>query len=504
MRRIREAVLQKKESRFDASHALHPHSGETSLFPPLQKRKHRSFPLQWFCVSDAIGLSTALALAWGIALSYNGIFLGRYSLFRPFHAYGIAEPIPFLVIIGGCLVGFFSAGHYRMRMPFWLEAKNVTANVTVAIMATCFLLFAVKHDFSRLWLLSDWILSIILILVLRTWVRSYAYKAGRWEIATLLIGNGDTARGTIHALQSEKALGYKIRARIEDLPSAFLQAGRSWQELCRLLGVEYIIIALDSDDMTSARLPLAQLMRESIPFSLSPPLSHLPVTGMTPHYMLNHDVVLFARSHGLYYPVPRLVKRACDIVVSTLGLFVLSPVFITLAMLIKLDGGTVFFNHPRIGRHGTMFSCIKFRSMAVDSDSVLKAHLAACPQARREWERTHKLKHDPRVTRIGAFLRRTSLDELPQLLNVLKGDMSLVGPRPIVAGEITRYSGDIDYYHSVRPGITGLWQVSGRNDVSYEQRVHMDSWYVRNWSLWHDIAILLKTLPALIKCNGAY
>ena len=125
-------------------------------------------------------------------------------------------------------------------------------------------------------------------------------------------------------------------------------------------------------------------------------------------------------------------------------------------------------------------------------------------EARKEWEQDHKLKNDPRITRLGSFLRNSSLDELPQLINVLRGEMSLVGPRPIVAAEVSKYEHDIAHYYRVSPGITGLWQVSGRNDVSYEQRVQMDSWYVRNWSLWHDIAILCKTLPALLKRSGAY
>jgi lipopolysaccharide/colanic/teichoic acid biosynthesis glycosyltransferase len=142
--------------------------------------------------------------------------------------------------------------------------------------------------------------------------------------------------------------------------------------------------------------------------------------------------------------------------------------------------------------------------MIPNSQEVLQKHLQAHPEARIEWDADQKLKNDPRITPIGNFLRSTSLDELPQLINVLRGEMSLVGPRPIVTDEVSKYEHDIAHYYRVRPGITGLWQVSGRNDVSYTQRVQMDSWYVRNWSLWHDIAILCKTLPALLKRSGAY
>jgi undecaprenyl-phosphate galactose phosphotransferase len=142
--------------------------------------------------------------------------------------------------------------------------------------------------------------------------------------------------------------------------------------------------------------------------------------------------------------------------------------------------------------------------MGVNSDAVLKKYLANNPMALAEWQCDHKLRNDPRVTRFGRFLRRTSIDELPQLLNVLKGDMSIVGPRPIIVAETEKYDSDISHYYRVRPGITGLWQVSGRNDVSYKERVSMDSWYVRNWSLWHDIAIICKTIPVVLKREGAY
>jgi undecaprenyl-phosphate galactose phosphotransferase len=142
--------------------------------------------------------------------------------------------------------------------------------------------------------------------------------------------------------------------------------------------------------------------------------------------------------------------------------------------------------------------------MVMGGDKILKAHLENNPEAAAEWKATQKLVNDPRVTRIGKFLRSTSIDELPQLINVLRGDMSLVGPRPIVRDEVSHYSNDIDYYYRVRPGVTGLWQVSGRSDTTYAERVQLDSWYVRNWSLWHDIAIMLKTFPAVFKRSGAY
>src|SRR5690606_27637083 len=158
----------------------------------------------------------------------------------------------------------------------------------------------------------------------------------------------------------------------------------------------------------------------------------------------------------------------------------------------------------RIGRRGQVIKAWKFRSMHVDAERMLKEYLQNNPEARREWEQSHKLRHDPRVTALGRFLRKTSLDELPQVWNVLRGDMSVVGPRPIVQGEIHRYGDAIRLYASVKPGLTGLWQVSGRTECSYADRVRFDEFYIRHWSPWLDIYILAKTVVTLIKRQGAY
>jgi len=182
----------------------------------------------------------------------------------------------------------------------------------------------------------------------------------------------------------------------------------------------------------------------------------------------------------------------------------LSPAFGLISLLIRKSGGAALYSHERIGRYGNSFNCLKFRSMRADADKVLGDLLKNDPKARAEWEKDFKLKNDPRITPVGHFLRRTSLDELPQLFNVLRGEMSLVGPRPVVEEELKRYQDNVHYYLQVRPGMTGLWQVSGRNDTSYVERVSLDSWYVQNWSLWYDIAILFKTIDIVLNRKGAY
>jgi Undecaprenyl-phosphate galactose phosphotransferase WbaP len=199
------------------------------------------------------------------------------------------------------------------------------------------------------------------------------------------------------------------------------------------------------------------------------------------------------------------LKRGMDILLILLASPLLLVVVSLVAAAIRIQSpGPIFFSHRRIRRHGGFFSMWKFRTMCEDSSEVLEDHLAADPEARAEWCQTHKLIKDPRITPVGNFLRRSSLDELPQLWNVFNGSMSLVGPRPIVASEVEKYGEFFADYCLVKPGITGLWQVSGRSGVSYPERVQMDRRYAHTWSLWGDLKILAKTLPSVIKQDGAY
>ena len=208
------------------------------------------------------------------------------------------------------------------------------------------------------------------------------------------------------------------------------------------------------------------------------------------------------RDRKAFFPI---AKRALDFIGAGVGLVLLAPFFLIVALMVRADGGPAFFAHQRVGRGGKLFGCLKFRSMVIDSQTRLEALLASDPAARAEWEATRKLKNDPRITPIGHFLRSTSLDELPQLINVLRGEMSLVGPRPVQEAEIDRYYGaSAAHYMAVRPGITGLWQVSGRSETSYESRVALDVAYVSRPSLLADLSILLRTPVAVVSRRGAH
>ncbi len=212
-----------------------------------------------------------------------------------------------------------------------------------------------------------------------------------------------------------------------------------------------------------------------------------------------------AAGQGLADALRPVAKRALDVLGAGALLLVAAPAFLALALLVRMDGGRVFYAHERVGRGGRLFGCLKFRSMVVDADKRLAALLDCDPAARAEWQATRKLKNDPRVTWVGRFLRASSLDELPQLINVLKGEMSLVGPRPVQASELAAYYGAAaQHYLSVRPGITGPWQISGRSDTSYAQRVALDVAYATRPSFWGDVRILLRTPMAVLARRGAY
>lgn len=199
-----------------------------------------------------------------------------------------------------------------------------------------------------------------------------------------------------------------------------------------------------------------------------------------------------------------IFKRTFDVTAATCILLMLAPLFLFTALAVSMTSGPpVLYGHERIGLGGRRFRCWKFRTMRTDAADVLRRHLERDDAARREWNASRKLRNDPRITRFGRILREYSVDELPQLLNVIRGDMSLVGPRPVVEDELSYYGREADAYFAARPGITGLWQVSGRSDTDYARRVELDAEYVRSWSHGHDIRILLRTVPAVLGARGS-
>lgn len=265
------------------------------------------------------------------------------------------------------------------------------------------------------------------------------------------------------------------------------------------------LMILENTDLNRMFSLMDHLQHKMKRIFLIPRMTLLPMFNAEVFNSLNHKGLIFAVRNNLLSDSDRTFKRISDSLLAVMLILTLAPFLLGLYLWVWLaTKGHPIFKQQRIGQNGKAFKIYKFRTMRLDAAKELEKLLETNEQAREEWERDRKLKHDPRITQVGLFLRKTSLDELPQLINVIRGQMSLVGPRPIVAEEIVAYGDYIDYYQQVKPGITGLWQVSGRNELSYDERVQMDVWYVRNWSLELDLIILTKTVVAVLLRKGSY
>ena len=409
---------------------------------------------------------------------------------------------------------------YTHRRPLWSGLNQLLRNI-LTFCAVDFVLYSLgKQRIDAYSTATTYLLLLILLPALRRLNRMILNRFGLWETPTLIIGNGDNAREAYQALLSAPGMGFNIHAlawptfigsnkkknttELTAFDAPTISFGKSKAD-AETLQHFYCVIALEASEWQERETLIRQLSHMGVSnLHVIPAMRGVPLHGMETSDFFSHEVLLIHLGNNLANPMYRACKRLFDIVGSASLLLLLSPLLALLAYKVSRDGGNVFFGHVRIGQNNKPFSCHKFRSMVVNAEAVLKQLLLTDAKAQAEWASDFKLKNDPRVSRLGAFLRRTSLDELPQLWNVLKGEMSLVGPRPVVQAELERYGDDVDYYLMTRPGMTGLWQVSGRNDVDYATRVYLDSWYVKNWSLWSDIAILFKTIGVVIKRSGAY
>lgn len=407
-----------------------------------------------------------------------------------------------IAIFVGVVVYRGMVGDYTSRMPFWMQARHVVMASLCALACDCMLSNAIYGVPFNLEPMLRWVMFAPFALIGRAAAGAALSKAGHWTLNTLVIGHDNLSEKIIGALKHEPSLGYRIAGQLSFDDVAGLTTPGDWLGFAQSRSAHMVMIA-GRDGVSMESGALMALERSGLPFSYVEGGNGLPIGQRRSHYFLTHDVKFSVIQRSAFHPVRHAVKRAFDFSVAfTLMMFIL-PVFMVLAALIRLDGGPAIFRQKRIGRNGEIFHCMKFRSMRTDAAEVLAQLLATDPAIAEEWNATQKLQNDVRITKVGHFLRKTSLDELPQLLNVLRGEMSLVGPRPIVNAEVEKYGDHICYYHDVRPGVTGLWQVSGRSSTSYERRVNLDVWYVKNWSLWHDMVIMLKTIPAVLLRDGA-
>lgn len=431
------------------------------------------------------------------------------------HGAPFAVYIHFYFLIFIWPIVFAYEGLYSRRLSFTEEAMRLWRGTTIATGLVIFFAFVLKaYIISRTIVLLAWILSALFLPPIRASFKVLLARFGVWDRKLLVIGAGRVGKMLARGVQRSSSLGYRIVGFLDDDPKKlgkFIEGvpvlGRTdeikeWAKKTRADGI------LISSPRIS-RNKLAVIIRDSENVSqevfLIPDFLGLRTQGLVVETLDSHVLLRF--QSNLLLPVNAIIKRAIDIFLSLL-LFTLSlPLFVLASILIKLDSkGPIFFLQERVGRFGKTFKCIKFRTMYSNSDEILNTFLENNTNARDEWEKYKKLKSysDPRVTKVGKALRRLSLDEIPQLFNVFLGEMSLVGPRPYLPSEINSRNQSLTLITSVRPGITGLWQVSGRSEISFQDRLALDEYYVRNWSLGMDAMILIKTLGAVLRGEGAY
>ncbi len=475
---------------------------ETRILPDFNKILKLSG--RYLLASDVIAMIAAFTCGGLVAWAAD-IYLFKAGFQDLIDILSLEQFAIFAALGGMALLWLDTKGHYRQRLPYWETVGHIVAVAGFGFIGAGFLHFAAKNSASsRLWMGLSWFLFAVFLFSGRALVRRVLNKHGKWEIPAVIVGTGETAKAAHQAIAREREMGFSITAHISSDNLNNLSKPHAWKNLLLANNSSHMFLALEGSEIEQHPAVMKAMVRARVPCSIIPPWLGLPSSTLSPHHFMMHDVMMLHDTNRLQLLLPRIIKRSFDIVLSGTALVLLMPVFAVVALIVRRDGGVAFFKQHRVGRDGKFFKCYKFRSMGVDAEENLKKYLAENAEAAAEWARFQKLKNDVRVTTFGHFIRRTSIDELPQLINVLLGEMSLVGPRPCMPGQEDFYAEDFSFYESVRPGITGPWQVSGRNRLTFKERVHLESWYARNWSLWMDIVILLKTIPTLLKKDQAF
>ena len=464
--------------------------------PPLSaswiNKKLTSSPLPtlMFMLFDYIGVVAAEHIAFVLRNALD-TWNHAYYYYADIYIYGWV-PLIFLIALS-------QSRSYRQMHPIIDMMKTIFQTVFYSWITSIILIYFLKasDQASRLFILLFGILVLMNISIIRYVVMKIMKLKHIFYEPVIVIGAGLTAERTIRFWESDLGYRYDVIGFIDDhpvsetLPERFKILGgfSKAAKIIKRYKTQTVIIAAPG----ISKQKLQELINIIQPYVKN--LSFIPdLIGTT---MAGVDAsILFSE---------KIFKRTFDLVCTIIGSILISPFLIILAIRVAIaNRGHVIFTHWRVGKNGKPFPCYKFQTMVPMSNDELQRYLDNNPEAKREWQETFKLTNDPRVTKLGAWLRRTSLDELPQIWNVIRGDMSLVGPRPIVEEEVPKYGKFIREYYMVLPGITGMWQVSGRSDTTYEERVAMDTWYVRNWSVWIDMMYLFKTVKAVWNEKGAY
>jgi len=413
-------------------------------------------------------------------------------------------------------------GLYNHRYTLWDEIRTLWKAGTVAAFALFGLvgLGRMSAGVERSTVAILWGSSLILMPLLRTSVKRLFRVIHLWEKDVLVIGAGETGVRVARAVARDLVLGYRVVAFVDDdqsrlkrpiwlsrvRPVPVLGKVSDAAELLRKGVARDVILAIPSLPEEKVVELVNELQPHAETIRVVPRLSSMPMMDMRIDRFLRDQLFMLSVGNSLAKPWNRWFKRGIDLVLGGVGALLMLPVLGLVSVLVKLDSpGPVLYVHDRIGRYGKTFRCLKFRSMYVDGDSKLADFFDRNPGARNEWDKYKKLKSsDPRVTSVGHMLRRWSIDEFPQLFNVLKGDMSLVGARPYLPREWEDMGLLRDTVLATKPGMTGLWQVSGKNDIPFDERVKLEAWYTRNWSLWLDLTIMIRTVRTVLMREGAY
>lgn len=482
---------------------LEQHASQASMMPVRWGSSWRLLAtgLPLLCVDvAAIGLAVVIG---GYATEWLGL---RFSLAEE-TAWSML-PLAICITLGAGL--YPGTGFHPAK-----ELRKVVMSVlwTVAVLALIQLASATSSaESAGVWVLLSAIVGLPLTLGARAVARHFLAKQAWWGEPAFVIGTSDQAAGVVESLMRNPRLGFRPQRVNRDGDGSardYLVSGLGISEHVQRSQTR-VAVLYAGDFIGQEATAILNECASCIPRLIVIPefVTSLPVIGRGPWRFSSWPKLEIRQP--LLFTSSRWLKRAMDIAVVVGTAAVTIPAVVVLAVLIKCTSrGPVFFKHRRIGKSGRIFFMWKFRTMVVNSEQVLHECLAKDPELRREWDQNHKLKNDPRVTLAGRLLRKTSLDELPQLGNVLLGQMSLVGPRPIVVSDegkryLVEYPESYNEYRKMSPGITGLWQVLGRNQTTYAERVNLEAYYVRNWSLWLDLYILARTGMVVVRGRGAY
>lgn len=461
----------------------------------------------YIIIGDVVALLLSFIFGGFLGFFYNSFILGDfYDAFSSIDNM-YSRAVVFCLLSCTVLVLVAIDGRYIAGRSFWNIFTVSAKAVFIVFLLDVVFQYTTKEAFSRIWLVGSWGAAFVLLPLTSLFVRSQLIKQDKWARPIVIVEATLKPDRLSETLTTEWPSDYRIIGQHRVQPSDMFHLNQNLSQIITqsLEHKATVMISLDASAIAQVLPFCRKLDASKVEYFLVPDFGKEGRRGIFQEMHFENGVALVRGNYRVLEGMNKVLKRSLDVVLSLVFLAAASIPMLVVALIVRSDGGPVFFAHERIGFGGKKFKCLKFRTMKTNADEILKKLLESDPAIRNEWEEDFKLRDDPRVISIGSFLRKYSVDELPQFINVLRGDMSIVGPRPVVEAELEKYYGEeTEVYTSVYPGITGLWQVSGRNDTGYQKRVDLDVRYARSWSVVKDIKIILLTPAAVLFRRGAY